>query len=617
MRLKNNIISLFLLFLFFTLGSGEMKALSKVMLTHNSKYGNIITDGVGRTLYFFTKDKDTSTSVCNGGCAEAWPVFYGDSLIIGGGLEAEDFGTIMRSDGLPQTTYKGWPLYYYAGDTTPGDVAGENVGGVWFVAKPDYTIMLMNNQLVGNNGVEYNSQYQPGKENVQYFVDGYGRTLYIFNHDSYSHNNFTKADFSNNGFWPIFEETRQSVPSIIDTNLFGTADVFGHKQLTYKGWPLYYFGPDSLKRGNTKGVSVPLPGVWPVAQISIKDAPKKVMLTHNSKYGNIITDGNGKSLYFFTKDKDTSTSVCNGGCATIWPVFIGDSLVIGPGLDAEDFGKIIRSDGQHQTTFKGWPLYYYSGDAAPGDVNGENVAGVWFVAKADYTIMLMNNQLVGNNGVEYNSQYQPGKEVVQYFVDGYGRTLYIFTHDTYNHNSFTKADFSNNGFWPIFEETRQSVPSIIDTNLFGTADVFGHKQLTYKGWPLYHFGPDSLKRGNTKGVSVPLPGVWPVAQITESPAQVTGVNDGLQVPLEYSLAQNYPNPFNPSTTIKFSIKNSEKVSLKIYNSVGQLITELVNSVLPAGSYNLTWNAGNIPSGIYLYALSTDNFRQSRKMILLK
>ncbi len=591
-----------------------------VMLTDNTEYGKIMIDGDGMTLYFFTKDKDTSDSNCNGQCVTNWPIFYADTLTIGSGLESEDFDEIMRSDGKSQITYKGWPLYYFAGDNTAGDVNGENVGGVWFVAKPNYTIMLLNNQLVGNDGVEYKSDYQPGQEDVQYFVDEYGRTLYIFTHDTYNKNNFTNSAFTNNSVWPVFEDSLQALPSVLDGNDFNTIDVYGHKQITYKGWPLYYFGNDSYVRGNNKGVSFPSPGVWPVAQASIKTAPEKVMLTENNEYGSILTDGAGNSLYFFTKDKDTATSDCNGGCVAAWPIFYSDSLIIGTGLEAADFGTIMRDDTLPQTTYKGWPLYYYFGDNAPGDVNGENVGGVWFVAKPNYTIMLMNNQLVGNDGVEYNSMYQPGQENVQYFVDEYGNTLYIFTPDTYNKNNYTKPDFSNNDFWPIFEDSLQAVPSILDTNNFAMIDVYGHRQLTYKGWPLYHFGPDSMKRGNTKGVSVPSPGVWPVAQASLDSATITGVeNDksNSRLPLAYSLSQNYPNPFNPSTSIKFSIINSEKVTLKIYNSLGQEVAVLLNKILPVGNYNFTWNAAGVPSGVYFYSIATNHFRSTKKMILLK
>ena len=466
-------------------------------------------------------------------------------------------------------------------------------------------------------GIEYNSHYQQGQENVQYFVDEYGRTLYIFTHDTYNKNNYTKPDFSNNGFWPIFEDSLKGLPSVLDSSMFGVIDVFGHKQVTYKGWPLYYFGPDSMKRGNTRGVSVPSPGVWPVAQASIKNAPMAVMIIKNSKYGDILTDGAGNTLYFFTKDKDTAASDCNGQCASAWPKFYADSLVITNGLEANDFGTIIRADTTPQTTYKGWPLYYYFGDNTPGDVNGENVGGVWFVAKPNYTIMLINNQLVGNDGKEYDSHYQPGQENVQYFVDEYGRTLYIFMADTYNKNNYTKSDFSNNGFWPIFEDSLHQVPSIIDTNNFDRIDVFGHRQLTYKGWPLYYFGPDSMRRGNTRGVSVPSPGVWPVAQISIDSAAVTGIKVDKsisEIPHKYSLSQNYPNPFNPSTNISFSIINTEKVSLRIYNSLGQLVEELINNVLPVGVYNVKWNAENVPSGVYFYTITTNNFRQAKKMI---
>ena len=152
-----------------------------VMLSDNAEYGKIMIDGDGMTLYFFTKDKDTSDSDCNGTCISNWPVFYADTLNIGAGLEPGDFDEIMRSDGKPQITYKGWPLYYFIGDNAAGDVNGENVGDVWFVAKPNYTIMLLNSQLVGNDGIEYNSNYQPGQEILQYFVDGLRTyTVYIY-----------------------------------------------------------------------------------------------------------------------------------------------------------------------------------------------------------------------------------------------------------------------------------------------------------------------------------------------------------------------------------------------------------------------------------------------------
>jgi hypothetical protein len=83
------------------------------------------------------------------------------------------------------------------------------------------------------------------------------------------------------------------------------------------------------------------------------------------------------------------------------------------------------------------------------------------------------------------------------------------------------------------------------------------------------------------------------------------------------LDQNYPNPFNPSTTIRFSITESDLVLIKIYNSIGEQVAELVNRELPAGSYTVDWNAENNSSGIYFYTLSANNFASTKKMILLK
>jgi flagellar hook assembly protein FlgD len=90
----------------------------------------------------------------------------------------------------------------------------------------------------------------------------------------------------------------------------------------------------------------------------------------------------------------------------------------------------------------------------------------------------------------------------------------------------------------------------------------------------------------------------------------------------YNLAQNYPNPFNPSTLIAYSIPENSHVSIKIYNVLGQLVNEPVNSIEAAGDYKLTWSGennagGKVPSGIYLYSIETEKFKAIKKMVLLK
>ncbi|MFK5880440.1 MAG: hypothetical protein QM478_13200, partial [Flavobacteriaceae bacterium] len=104
-----------------------------------------------------------------------------------------------------------------------------------------------------------------------YVVDIDGRTLYTFSNDTNNTNNFTNSDFSNNAVWPIAEIALDKIPSNLDANDFNTIDVFGRTQLTYKGWPLYYFGQDAA-RGDNKGISFPAPGVWPIANIDLAPA---------------------------------------------------------------------------------------------------------------------------------------------------------------------------------------------------------------------------------------------------------------------------------------------------------------------------------------------------------
>lgn len=97
----------------------------------------------------------------------------------------------------------------------------------------------------------------------------------------------------------------------------------------------------------------------------------------------------------------------------------------------------------------------------------------------------------------------------------------------------------------------------------------------------------------------------------------TAVEQEGQVVKDYSLSQNYPNPFNPSTQIKFSIKESGLVSLKIYDMLGREVAIIVNKELSTGSYTYSFDASGLASGIYFYRLESGSFIQTNKMMLLK
>ena len=89
------------------------------------------------------------------------------------------------------------------------------------------------------------------------------------------------------------------------------------------------------------------------------------------------------------------------------------------------------------------------------------------------------------------------------------------------------------------------------------------------------------------------------------------------MPAEYELSQNYPNPFNPTTKIKFSLSGNQKVSLKIYNQLGQEVAEALNQEFDAGYHEFEFNGSNLASGVYIYRLSAGNFEAVKKMMLIK
>jgi protocatechuate 3,4-dioxygenase beta subunit len=97
----------------------------------------------------------------------------------------------------------------------------------------------------------------------------------------------------------------------------------------------------------------------------------------------------------------------------------------------------------------------------------------------------------------------------------------------------------------------------------------------------------------------------------------SGTDNGTSVITDYQLSQNFPNPFNPSTTIRYSIPEAGVVTLKIFNILGKEVGTLVNGFQQAGSFNVTFDASNLPSGVYLYQIEAGSFRATKKLTLLK
>jgi len=90
-----------------------------------------------------------------------------------------------------------------------------------------------------------------------------------------------------------------------------------------------------------------------------------------------------------------------------------------------------------------------------------------------------------------------------------------------------------------------------------------------------------------------------------------------QLPMQFDLSQNYPNPFNPSTSIQFSLPEAAHVRLDVFNSLGQLVYTLVNEQRSTGVHTVRFNAAGLSSGVYLYKITTADFSQTKKMLLVK
>ncbi len=115
------------------------------------------------------------------------------------------------------------------------------------------------------------------------------------------------------------------------------------------------------------------------APVVTPTGPATVNVTSNAKFGSILTDDKGMTLYLFLNDTGTS-STCSGACINNWPALLTNgSPVAGSGVDATKLGTTMRADGSTQVTYNGHPLYYFAKDTASGDTNGQGIKSVWYV----------------------------------------------------------------------------------------------------------------------------------------------------------------------------------------------------------------------------------------------
>jgi len=203
-------------------------------------------------------------------------------------------------------------------------------------------------------------------------VDQKGMTLYYFANDVPGNGTSACSSAACNASWPpFFTDTLVVQAPLAATDFQTITRSGGLRQITYRGWPLYYYANDRVA-GDVNGDAIN--NVWYTM------APAyTVVIMKNAGVGTYLADGQGKTLYVFTKDR-TGVSVCNGSCIQAWPAFPSTAATVPSGLTRSDFTPVPRTDNITQSAYKGMPLYYYSGDSTPGETKGQGIGGVWFVA---------------------------------------------------------------------------------------------------------------------------------------------------------------------------------------------------------------------------------------------
>ena len=236
-------------------GNGGNLGGNTLSLTSKPEIGNHLVSPDGRTLYYFALDVPAGAgqapvSNCMSDCLPFWPIFHVDSPAVSAGLKASDFGEFVRPDGAKQTTFKGWPLYFFAGDTAAGDTKGDHLGepratDLWFVIKdPFYAGLIMTR----DGGP------------IDYLADPTGRALYVFPDDTVG--TATSAPVSActdpacSSAWPAFSAAAGTLPTGLDpAKLTSFTRPDGAKQSAFDGHPLYYFVGDTAP-GATSGMGV-------------------------------------------------------------------------------------------------------------------------------------------------------------------------------------------------------------------------------------------------------------------------------------------------------------------------------------------------------------------------
>jgi predicted lipoprotein with Yx(FWY)xxD motif len=226
----------------------------------------------------------------------------------------------------------------------------------------------------------------------------------------------------------------------------------------------------------------PTPAAAPATETTVD--PNAIVRTAESTLGTVLVDQEGFTLYAFLNDTD-GESTCLGDCLTNWPAAAveGGELNVG-NLDPALFSTVENAEAGTMLKVGDWPLYRFAGDAAPGDVNGQAVGGVWFVVGPDGTPATIVNT-------------RQTEEFGSVLVDAEGFTLYMFANDTEGESTCVDDCATN---WPPLLVGEANI-EVLDPNLYTTVEHPEGTMLKIGDWPLYRFAGDAAP-GDLNGQGV-------------------------------------------------------------------------------------------------------------------
>lgn len=299
--------------------------------------GNILADGDGKVLYMYTKDtKDTSA--CYDACATNWPPVLTDKADAKEGVDAKLIGYTKRTDGKMQATYNGMPLYYWVKDQKPGDTTGQNVGGVWFVLAADGKLIKPVTLTLT-------------KTNLGTIItDGDGMTLYMYPRDTRDTATSNCYDDCAKRWPPLYTDgSKLDVKAAeIDQKLLGTTTrKDGTKQITFNGWPLYYWFNDK-KAGDTLGQAVG--DIWWVmtADGGIITAPASPAVTINLGAGRDGDQSGTATLQAKGNQTVVTLNIKPGAAGAAQPAHIHTGVCPAPGEVKYPLTNVV--DGKSSST---------------------------------------------------------------------------------------------------------------------------------------------------------------------------------------------------------------------------------------------------------------------------